>query len=141
MYSVLFFSTYNKELTPICISSSICHRQCARASVLELEVLVREAASVDRFASCAIMVCEVATLDPGENKYLYGGVRKKKYSHETLNDTVERAAFVAEAFFSCSELTEVLCSLGNDLAIQAHDNSSAWLSAMLNVKEDLQESV
>lgn len=60
------------------------------SSVLEGEVLIFEFVSVDRFATSAVVVCEVTTL-----------------AHEVGDDTVEGAALVTKTLFTGAEGTEV----------------------------------
>lgn len=46
-------------------------------------------------------------------------------------------AFIPEVFLPSGESTKVLYGLGHSLAIKSDDNSSQWLIAMRDIKEDL----
>ena len=58
------------------------------------KIFIVKLVAVDRFATGAVVVGEVASL-----------------AHEPRNDTVERRAFVAEARLASAELSKVLGSL------------------------------
>ena len=51
-----------EELGAVGVLASVGHREPASAVVLELEVLVSEFFSVNRFAACSISSSEIATL-------------------------------------------------------------------------------
>lgn len=55
--------TGNEELRAVGVPTSIGHGQVTRSSVLDLEVLICEARSVDGLSSTAVEVGEVTTLD------------------------------------------------------------------------------
>lgn len=80
-----------EELAAVGVWSSVGHGQDAWAGVLELEVLVLELVAVDRLATSAVVVGEVASL-----------------AHEVRDDTVESAALVAEALLARAQRAEVL---------------------------------
>lgn len=93
----------NEELAAIGVGSSIGHGQNTLASVLHLEVLIVELAAVDGFATSAVALGEVTSLN-----------------HELGNDTVEATALVVEGlaslaktFLASAKSTEVLSSLGD----------------------------
>lgn len=52
----------DKELRAIGVGACVCHGQDTWPHVLQCEVLIRKAASVDGLPSCAIVVGEVASL-------------------------------------------------------------------------------
>lgn len=68
----------DEELRTVGVLAGVGHRQPSGSIVLQLEVLVSEALTVDRAASGSIATGEVSTLD-----------------HEVLDDAVELAALVA----------------------------------------------
>lgn len=76
------------------------HTKETLAAVLQLEVLVGELVAIDRFATSAITLGEVTTLD-----------------HKLLDNTVEGGTLVAEALLPGSESAEVLRGLGNRLSV------------------------
>lgn len=51
--------------------------------------------------------------------------------HELGDDTVEDRALVAEALLAGAESTEVLGSVGSDIAAQLHDNAASGLCRKL----------
>jgi len=58
--------------------------------VLEFKVLILELVSIDGLATSTILGSKVTSL-----------------AHELWNDTVERAAFIAETLFACAQSSEV----------------------------------
>lgn len=85
-----------EELGTIGVRTSIGHGQDSRASVPQLEVLVRKLLTVDGPATSSIASSEVTTL-----------------THEVRDDTVEGASFVSHSLLSSAQGTEVLRSLGH----------------------------
>lgn len=61
-YSPVGLGCADEELRSICIGTSICHRQNARACVLEEEVLISKLLTINGFATCSIMAGKVTTL-------------------------------------------------------------------------------
>ena len=72
----------------------------------ELEVLVRELLAVDGLAAGAVAAGEVAALQ-----------------HEAGDDSVEGAAFEAEAFLAGAEGAEVLGGFGDDVVVEGEVDS------------------
>jgi len=107
-----------EELGAICVGSSVGHGEDSRSSVLELEVLIGELVSVDALSTGTVVVCEVTSL-----------------AHEVWDDTMERAALEAKALLSGAQSTEVLCSLGDYVGTQLHDDLANRLTAGCHVKE------
>jgi len=62
------FNSRDEELRSVGVGTSIRHGQKIRSVVLEREVLVIKAGSVDRLAACAVAVCEVTSLYDGQCK-------------------------------------------------------------------------
>eukprot|EP00397_Hematodinium_sp_SG-2012_P063729 GEMP01088620.1.p2 GENE.GEMP01088620.1~~GEMP01088620.1.p2 ORF type:complete len:134 (-),score=18.65 GEMP01088620.1:30-431(-) len=109
-----------EELRAICVGSSIGHGQDTWASVTQREVFVGKFHPIDRLATGSITSSEVTTL-----------------THEVWDDTMEGGALVAESPFSCTQSTEVLCSLGNYISTQLHNNSANRLVVRNDIEEDL----
>lgn len=87
--------------------------------MLEVEVLVVELGAVDGLPTCAIVGCEITTLD-----------------HELLDDAVESGALVGElvaglalAFLAGAESAEVFCGLRDDIVVQLEGDTSFGLVA------------
>jgi hypothetical protein len=76
------------------IFAGVGHAKETLFRMLQFEVLVFKFVSVDGFSTRSITLGEITTLD-----------------HELLDDTMEPGAFIAEAFFTCCQGTEVLRSL------------------------------
>ena len=52
----------DKELAAVGVGAGVGHGEQAGAGVLQAEVLVAEGAAVDRLATRAVVICEIATL-------------------------------------------------------------------------------
>jgi len=109
----------DEELGAIGVFASIGHAHPPRTLMLQLEILIRKFVTINTFTSCAITPSEVAPLD-----------------HETLNNTVEGAPFVAKPFLMCSKCNKILHSLGHCLSKQADLNPAKSFPVRLNVKEN-----
>ncbi|KAI6766220.1 hypothetical protein HG530_007290 [Fusarium avenaceum] len=57
--------------------------------------------------------------------------------HEVLDDTVESRALITEALLASGQSAEVLSGLRDSLAVEAHDDTTEALLALLNVEVDL----
>ena len=89
--------------------------------MLELEILVREAITVDRKAASAVAFGEVTAL-----------------YHKVLDNSMELGALVAAANLSSSrELSKILDGLGHDHAKEADDDSTGCFIADFYIKKDL----
>ena len=88
--------------------------------MLELEVLVLELLSVDGLSTGAVAPSEITALD-----------------HEVLDDAVEGRALVSKALLAGRESTEVLCRLGDRLAVETDDDFTEGFVTMLNLEVDL----
>lgn len=95
------FYCADKELRAVSVRACVRHGQDTWPHVLQCEVLVRKAASVDGLPSRAIVIGEVASL-----------------AHEGWDHSVEGGAFVAEAFLTSAQGSEVLCCLRHDICLQ-----------------------
>ncbi len=62
----------DEKLWAICICSSIGHREVSFFLMLQVEILIIECESINRFSTCPITVWEVSSLD-----------------HEAFDDSVE----------------------------------------------------
>jgi hypothetical protein len=89
----------DEELRTVGVGSSVCHRHDSGPGVLQRKVLVLELVAVDRLASSAIVVGEVASL-----------------AHEVGNDTVECGALVAVALLAGAQRAKVLACLWDDIS-------------------------
>merc|ERR1719240_1279952 len=117
----------DEELRAVCARASVGHREHALTSVLELEVLIGKLLAVDGFAASAVAAGEIATL-------------KHELRDHTVEDralVVQRLARLAHALLASAESTEVLDSLGDRLAVEAHHDATRGLAIELDVKEDL----
>lgn len=90
----------DKELRAIGVGACVCHGQDTWPHMLQCEVLIRKAASVDGLPSRAIVVGEVASL-----------------AHEGWDHPVEGGAFVAKALLTSAQGSEVLCCLWHDICL------------------------
>lgn len=97
----------DEELGAVGVRTGIGHGHDAGAGVFQGEVLILEFGAVDGLATSAVVVGEVATL-----------------AHEIRDDTVEGGALVAETLFTCTQGTEVLSRLWNDIGTEL-DNDAA----------------
>ena len=92
-----------EELRAVGVGAGVGHGQNARASVAQVEVLVRELLAVDGLAASAVAAGEVATL-----------------AHEVVDDAVEVGALEAEPLLAGAEGAEVLSSLRDDVSTESH---------------------
>ncbi len=104
----------DEELGAVSVGAGVGHGEKARTGVLELEVLIGELGAVDGLAADASAVGEVTALE-----------------HEVGDNTVEDGALVVErlaalggALLAGAQSTEVLNSLGDGLAIEAHHDAT-----------------
>jgi len=88
----------DKELAAVGVRSGVGHGEEVLLVVGELEVLVWEFLAIDRFSTGAVASSEVTAL-----------------KHEAGDDSVEGAAFEAEAFLAGAEGSEVLGGLGDNV--------------------------
>jgi hypothetical protein len=89
--------------------------------MLELEVLISETIAVDRRTTGAVTACKVTALD-----------------HKVLDYTMELGALVALAFLtSHGQLSEVLNSLGHNVAEETDDDTTGRLVSDFDIKKDL----
>lgn len=107
----------DEELRPIGVLASIGHGQPSSTVVLQLEVLVCEAITIDAATSSAIALCEVSPLD-----------------HELFDHPVELAAFVSLTFGLLGKLHEILDRLRNGFAEQADLYSARIDTADLHIE-------
>jgi hypothetical protein len=94
--------------------------------MLEIEVLVIELSTIDRFSASSIAGGEITTLD-----------------HELLDDSVKDRAFVrkglagfAFAFLASAESSEVLGGLGYDIVVQLEADPTFWFVANCDIEID-----
>lgn len=90
----------NEELGAVGVGARIGHGQNTRPLVLQLEVLVRKAASIDGLSPRAVVVGEVTSL-----------------AHEGRNHSVECGPFVSKALLPGAQGSEVLCCLWDDICL------------------------
>ena len=111
----------DEELGAVGILASIGHRQHARSVVLQLEIFVRELGAVYGLAPGPVALGEVTALD-----------------HEALNNSVERAALVAEGRVArLGQLVEVLDRLWHNIPEEPDDDSAQRLATPCDVEVDL----
>lgn len=77
--------TGNEELRTVGVLASIGHRKKAGAVVQAAQILVFKAPAVDRFTSCAIEFCKIATL-----------------YHESFDHSMEERVLVVQGRASCA---------------------------------------
>ena len=129
----------DEELGAVGVLAAVGHAQETLASVLELEVLIRELGAVDGLAAGAIAAGEVTRKElAGPPVWTKADI--PSLDHELLNDAVEGGALVAEALLAGSKGTEVLSSLGNGLAVETDSDAAELLIAVGDVEVDLVSS-
>ncbi|GET85872.1 cyclophilin [Leishmania tarentolae] len=109
----------DEELRPVCVGARVCHGERTH-EVFGLQVLIGKLVAVDRLATGAIEVREVAALD-----------------HEVRDDAVKDRVFVAEPVLACAELPEVLCCERCILAEQADGYTAKLLAADRHIEVHL----
>mmetsp|Transcript_23830 Transcript_23830/g.54630 ORF Transcript_23830/g.54630 Transcript_23830/m.54630 type:complete len:222 (+) Transcript_23830:365-1030(+) len=117
----------NEELRPIGAGPRVRHREDARSSVLQLEVLIRELLAVDGLAARAVASREVAPLQH----------ELRDHAVEGGALVVQRLARLAQTFLARRQRAEVLNSLRDGLAVQAHDDAAGGLAVDFHVEEHL----
>jgi len=114
-----------EELRAVGVRARVGHGEVTAGSMLVVKVLVIElfSVSIDALATGAVTIGEVTTL-----------------GHEAIDDTVELAALVAEAFtlLASAEYSEVLRGL-RSVTIQLHNNSANLTAANCDVEVDIRE--
>lgn len=95
----------NEELGAVGVGPRVRHREDAGRRVLQREVLIGELVAVDRLATGAVVVGEVAPL-----------------THEVGDDTMERRPLVPETLLAGAQGAEVLRSLGDDVIAKLQNN-------------------
>ena len=111
------FDSGDEELWAIGVGSSVGHGEESYLVVLQLEVLISEFGSVDRFSSSAVVVGEVSSLE-----------------HELGDDSVEAWSGIAEALLTSAESSEVLSSLGDYVLVEFEGDSACGSSVNGDVK-------
>jgi len=109
-----------KKLTTIGVWSTVGHGQKTWSSVLFDEVFVCEFFAVDRFTAGTVLSGKVATL-----------------AHEAWNDSVEWRAFVAHAFFSGAESSEVFNGFWDDVIVHVEGDSTGGLATDGDIEKAL----
>merc|ERR1719215_1452857 len=109
----------DKKLRSICVFSSVGHGQPSSSVMLELEVLVIEALSVDGFTSGSIFSGEISSLE-----------------HEIFDDAMENRSAISFRFGSLSQLEEILDRLGNSLAKESDFDCSNRFTSNGHLKGD-----
>jgi hypothetical protein len=61
-------------------------------------------------------------------------------AHEISNDAVEARPSKSKSWLSSTQLTEVLCGLGDNISAKLHDNTSSGLCANGDIEKDLRIS-
>ena len=113
------FHSGDEELRAVGVGASVGHGEDTGASVLQDEVLVGEFLAINGFATSAIVVCEVTSLE-----------------HEVGDHTVEGGALVTEALLACTQRAEVFTGLGGDIRSQLNNDSPKSRSIGSNVHEN-----
>ena len=83
----------DEELRSVGVGTSVRHGQKIRSVVLEGEVLVVKAGSIDRLATCAVTVCEVPSLCGRQHKEAHLMILYTNLNHETWNDATTSVSF------------------------------------------------
>jgi len=104
----------------------ICHRQDARAGMLQLEVLISEFGAIDALAAGSVSPSEVSALahEIGDDAMESGSLE------------VERLAGLSGSLFASAQSSEIFGGLGDDVSRQLHHNSSCGLAADRHVEEN-----
>ena len=84
----------DEELRSIGVGTSVRHGQEIRSVVLEREVLVIEAGSIDRLSTCAVAVCEVTSLCKCQYKEAHRMLLSTNLNHETWDDATESVSTI-----------------------------------------------
>jgi len=97
----------NEELRAVRVRSRVRHGQKVWLSVFELEVFIGKLRAVDRFASGAIAVSEIASLE-----------------HEFGDYAVKLGALVPKPLVTGAEGTEILSSFWDDIVVKTEVNAA-----------------
>ena len=108
----------DEKLGTVCVGSSICHGQDARACVLQDEILIIKLLPVDGLAARAIMACEVTTL-----------------AHKSRNNSVKAETFITTSFLPSAQSTKVFCCLWNFVCKRLEGDAAQRLTISSVVEE------
>jgi len=104
----------DEELGAVRVRSGVSHGKQTTFGVLDIEVLISELGTVDRFAPSAIASCEITTL-----------------SHEAWDDAMQAGSGESEgfpqlshAFLARAECSEVVSRFWNDVIVEREDDTS-----------------
>jgi len=108
----------NKKLATIGVWSAVGHGQQTWSNVLSDKVLVGKFLAVDALSAGSVLSSEIAAL-----------------AHKAWNDSVEGTAFVAHAFFSGAQGSEVFNGFWHIGVVHVKDDSSGVLAANGHVEK------
>jgi len=108
----------NKKLATISVWSAVGHGQQTWSNVLSDKVLVGKFLAVDALSAGSVLSSEIAAL-----------------AHKAWNDSVEGTAFVAHAFFSGAQGSEVFNGFWYIGVVHVKDDSSGVLAANGHVEK------
>mmetsp|Transcript_7321 Transcript_7321/g.20636 ORF Transcript_7321/g.20636 Transcript_7321/m.20636 type:complete len:223 (+) Transcript_7321:17-685(+) len=117
----------DEELRAVGVGASVGHRKQVGLVVLELKVLVVEAAAVDGLATAAVARGEVAAL-----KHKVGD-----HAVESAALVVKRLAGLAHALLASAQGAEVVNGLGDDVAVEPKLDAAGRLAIDLNIEVGL----
>ena len=113
-----------KELGSVGVWARVCHRENTRACVFQVEILVSELVSVNRFSPSSVSCSEISTL-----------------THETADYSMKSRALVMQrlstatiALLAGAERSEVLGSARHDVGKQLKGDSASRLAVEGDVK-------
>ena len=86
----------DEKLGTVCVGSSICHGQDARACVLQDEILIIKFLPVDGLAVCTTVSCEDTT-----------------GAHKSRNNSVKARGFITKSFLPSAQSMKVFSCLWN----------------------------
>jgi len=133
----------DEELGSVGVGPGIGHREKARLTVLQLEVLIckkrakellqdKSGASrvptlkflaIDGLATCTIVTGEITAL-----------------KHELGDHTVERGIFIAKTVLAGRKLPKISCGVGDDIVVQFEDDTTSRITTDVDVKLGGQEA-
>ena len=114
------FFCCDKKLRSIGIGSTIGHGRSPRSLMLQLKVFVFEFFAVNRFATSAVMISEIPSLQ-----------------HESRNDSMEYRTFIPHTLFATAQSPKILRCSRYNICSQKHDNSADVGVSDLDVKVHL----
>mmetsp|Transcript_98389 Transcript_98389/g.190025 ORF Transcript_98389/g.190025 Transcript_98389/m.190025 type:complete len:210 (+) Transcript_98389:43-672(+) len=110
----------NEKLRTVRVRSSVGHAEETGSGVQQVKVFILKLVTINAPAASTIEICEISTLD-----------------HETRDDAVKWASFVAVALCVRAKCLEIVNGLRHNASVQAEDKSACRLSANADIEENL----